>query len=457
MPADLTINMSEEMVYEPVLHWFNKKGINPDTVQYFGITVSGPDDDTAIHFPYSDIEGNFFGMKHRYGVLEGKRSFSWVKGLEVIPFNLREANRSTLFVCEGETDTMRLRQELGDTPDVGVLGIPGIQTWNDSWLPYFDTAETVYIILDNDEDYNVISKVDEAWLKIRRALGSRAKRVVLPKGTKDTCEFFQEYDLDALRYIVERLPATGESRFKTLDLTAEPPPVSWVLEGMICQGDIHLMIGEPSIGKSWLTMAMAIAVANPLCESFLGHRVAKHGRVLYFDEENPEDLIYDRLSRLGLSPAIAKNIRYINNNDVRLDKNPAGVLDEALEYAPTLIILDSLTRFHTEDENNNGAMASLFHNAFKPLARETGAALVLIHHASKTDSSSGYRRARGAGDITASVDTAFDVRLLEIGSLEITTYKSRRKAQGESVYVSLSDEDDGSISLVGSMDIPVPF
>jgi RecA-family ATPase len=206
-----------------------------------------------------------------------------------------------------------------------------------------------------------------------------------------------------------------------------------------------------------LTMAMALAVADPNAEKYMSHNVAAHGRVLYFDEENPEDLIYDRMTRMGLTEAIARNIRYVNNVGVRLDKDPIGVLDEAMEYEPALIILDSLTRFHTEDENNNGAMASLFHNAFKPLARETGAAVVLIHHASKTDSTSGYRRARGAGDITASVDTAFDVKLLEVGMLAVTTYKSRRKAQGESFYMTLKDREDGSIELEGTFDVPVPF
>ena len=100
-----------------------------------------------------------------------------------------------------------------------------------------------------------------------------------------------------------------------------------------------------------------------------------------------------------------------NNAGIRLDGSDADVLVEELSILePALVVLDSLTRFHTEDENHAGAMAALFHNAIKPLARETGAGVVLIHHANKTDSNSSYKRSRGSGDITASVDSGFDVR-----------------------------------------------
>src|SRR6266704_2948182 len=151
-------------------------------------------------------------------------------------------------------------------------------------------------------------------------------------------------------------------------------------------------------------MALALAIAND-GERFLGHVVREHGRVLYVDEENPEDLIYDRFRKLGLNMSSARNIRYLNNVGIRLDKSDADVLaEEAMDFEPALVVLDSLTRFHTEDENHAGAMAGLFHNAIKPLARETGAAVVLIHHANKTESNSSFRRSRGSGDITASVD-----------------------------------------------------
>ena len=79
---------------------------------------------------------------------------------------------------------------------------------------------------------------------------------------------------------------------------------------------------------------------------FLGHDILEHGRVLYVDEENPEDLVYDRFRKLGVDRETAKNIRYLCNAGIRLDKADADVLvEEALDFEPALVVLDSLTRF----------------------------------------------------------------------------------------------------------------
>lgn len=432
-----------------VLAWFEKKGISAETVFDFGVYV---DAEGAVCFPYGD-----YGTKRRFGVPTGDRSFRWSKGVDPQLFNLRDAMKPNLFLVEGETDTMRLRQEIGENEAVGVIGLPGIETWADYMGAHFANAERVWVILDNDLDYQVAGRVDNAWRSIRTSIGAKAKRVHLPRGTNDVCEFFEDYDMDALRLLVERQPKPGESRFKPLDLTADPPPVRWLVDGMICHGDIHLLIGEPGIGKSWITMALALAIADPERTKFLNRDVTEHGRVLYLDEENPEDLIYNRLHKLGLTRSVASNIRYLNNLGLRLDKQGDELVEEALDFQPTLIVLDSLTRFHTEDENHAGAMAGLFSNAIKPLARDTGAAVVLIHHANKTDSNSSYKRSRGSGDITASVDAGYDVREVGENSLAVANFKSRRSAQGDTMYVTIKDTGEQSVELVGGSTQDVPF
>jgi hypothetical protein len=81
----------------------------------------------------------------------------------------------------------------------------------------------------------------------------------------------------------------------------------------------------------------------------------------------------------------------------------------------------------------------------------------LIHHVNKTESSSGYKRSRGSGDITGSPDAAFDVRDLGEGILQVVNYKSRRIAQGHSLYYTIKDTPEGGVELQGGPDIPVPF
>lgn len=451
--------IANEAMAQEVLDWFGSKGILPETVATFGIRVAG---DGAIVFPYGE------GLeKRRYGVPTGERSFRWQTGTTPILYNQGDIARyENIIVCEGETDTLRLWQELelldrrsgsGEaTRNVGVVGLPGIETWNSDMAASLFPSKSVYVILDNDGDYRVAGRVDAAFRAIRHDLGRRARRVVLPRGVNDVCEFFEDYDIDALRLLISRQPNVGDSRFKTLDLTTEPAPPKWLVTDMICQGDIHLLIGEPGIGKSWLTMGLAVAVAEGRRE-FIGFPLATNGRVLYFDEENPEDLIYKRLSQLGLTEVGIENLRVVNNFGIRLDLDPTAVIDEALDFDPVLIVLDSLTRFHGQDENSAGAMADLFNSAIKPLARSTGAAVVLIHHANKTDSTSSYKRSRGSGDITASVDSGFDVHKLEDETLKIHNFKSRRSTQVDSRYVSIMDKADGSVELLGMSGISKVF
>lgn len=431
---------------EEVLAWFAKKGIQEPTVAAFGIY---PAEDGSVVFPYGEV-----GEKRRWGVPIGERSFRWEKGVDPVLYNREDRTKRNLFLCEGETDTLRLWQELRDSgSEAGVVGLPGIETWNPGMADDLEQAETVWVVLDNDSDYQVAGRVDNAWRSIRTALGRKARRIVLPRGINDLCEFFEDYSLDALRILVERIPQQGDSRFRTLNLSVEPPPVRWLVERLFCKGDIHLMIGEPGLGKSWLTMALTVAVAGGNRE-YLGYPIGEPGRVLYFDEENPEDMVFHRFLKLGLNKEIAENIRFVSNAGIRLDHDPTSVIDEAHAFEPDLIVLDSLTRFHGQDENSAGHMADLFNTGIKPLARETGAAVVLIHHANKGEGSS-YKRARGSGDITASADSAFDVQAIEPdgaidrGGVSIRNYKSRRASAPDVIYASAVNRPDGGVDVIG--------
>jgi RecA-family ATPase len=273
--------------------------------------------------------------------------------------------------------------------------------------------------------------------------------VFLPAGVKDVCEFFDLFGVEELRALVKKRSA-AESRFQTkiLDLTKEPPPVPWLVEDLLALGDVTMEIGDPNVGKSWLSMDLAVKIANAEEPAYwLGHALKKFGKVLYVDEENPLDVVYHRLKRLGLTSQGARNIRYLFQPGIWLNKDPATLLEEALEFEPVLIVLDSMARIHTADENSASAMAQLFKEAIKPLARETGAAVLLLHHTTKGDGSS-FQRSRGSGDITASPDAGLDVRSTSIpGMLTVSNYKSRRRLTGELISLRIEDGPADTVRL----------
>jgi hypothetical protein len=435
---------------EAIARWFlHERGITRDTLRHFDVQVR---EDGAVVLPYPN------GEKVRLGIPHGERRMFFTEGRAPDLFNQSEAGKEAVFLVEGETDTMRLWQELWDNNSsagttTGVVGIGGINTWREEMAHLF-TGRRVYVVLDNDQDYMVQDRVDVAWRHIRASLGSKARRVRLPSDVKDVCEFFAKgYSLDNLRSLCER---PTESHWVPLDLTREPPPVEWLVQDLICRGDVHLLMGEPGIGKSWLTMALCLGVVRG--SEWLGQPVTAPGRVLYIDEENPETLVFHRLRKqLGMTEDEARSIRYLNNQGILLDRDPDSLVDEALEFGSTLIVLDSLTRFHTGEEDKAGPMAQLYNSALKPLGRETGAAVVVLHHAGKTESNSSYRRSRGSGEIIANVDAGFDARRSGLNSMTLATFKSRRRQTGDVLHVAIVDTPEGGVRLIGGVTPEPPF
>jgi hypothetical protein len=122
-------------------------------------------------------------------------------------------------------------------------------------------------------------------------------------------------------------------------------------------------------------------------------------------------------------------------------------LDEAISYQPSLIVLDSITRIHTQDENNAGAMAALFNDSINVLTKETGSAIVILHHTNKGDSNSSYVRTRGSSDIGAAVDCGLECRSTSPGQFNLIHFKSRRKQAGNVTPIEIRDTPGGNVAV----------
>lgn len=419
------------MILESHKNWFqNERGITGETLEFFGAESASDD---WLTLPYDTGE--------RSRKMTGERDFRFTKGQKVCLFHPPQMPKeSWAILCEGETDTMRLWQEGYRS----VYGLAGFNTFRDEVLKPLQKYDKIFVILDNDQDYNVRHTVDAAWGRMRGILGAKARRVSLPDDVKDICEFFESYSDDTFKDIM-RQSLNGTYHYKALDLSVPPPEYEWLVKGLICQGDTTLIVGEPNVGKSWISLSLAVAMADEHT-MWCGHEVSNHGKVLYIDEENPHDVVYHRLHQLGASNF--ENLRYLHRQGVRLDRNFDKLLDEAITYQPRMIVLDSLTRFHTKDENNAGEMASLFNDSINVLCRETGAAVILLHHTNKSDSNSSYVRTRGSSDIGAAIDCGIEARKTDANKFNLVHFKSRRTQAGGLTKIEICDTIDGRVELV---------
>lgn len=320
-----------------------------------------------------------------------------------------------VFLCEGEKDTEAVRGAGGIATTYG-----GASDWKEEYAQVLRGRHVTVVQHKDDAGRKTASQI---LLDLRRN-GAETVRLVEARQGKDAHDHLNAgYSLDDF---------LEPSNFKPYDFKKTAKAVRWILDGYVAEGDLVLLAGKPKLGKSWWTMALAVAMANGT-EQFIGAK-CEGGKVLYFDEENPEDVSYDRIIR-ALNHREHKNLRYILNGGLRLDTHPELLKQEVAMWQPKLTIIDSLAAVQMKEENSRSEMGEILRGVLKPLAVETGSAILLIHHHDKQ----GYGP-RGSGDIEAAVDSIINLRGTPgEGKFRMSMQSRRRKSAHEMLEVTVYD------------------
>ena len=342
-----------------------------------------------------------------------------------------------MFLVEGETDLMAFWQNAPEEYRNRAVAVPGVPQFPGSVQALVEDARKVFVVYDNDKaGYDeekgemVLEKPasEEGWEKVHKYLGRKARRVVLPPDCKDVAEFFQKYDWAAFTVLL-RKAAEPIRHYRRLDLTQPVPEPRWLIEDLLYVGEAHILAADGGTGKSWLCQAMALAVAGT-DNTFMGLPVVRHGPVVYVDEEQSADLVLQRLNALGYDPDVHKALEYINFAGVDLLHEPEKLLEEVCDIEPALLIIESLSEVTVGgDENSPRDMNMLMRKSIKPLARESGAAVLVTHHTTKDKEG-----VRGATSIRNAADQAIAMKFAESGGDEtgnriIFPHKSRREGK----------------------------
>jgi predicted ATP-dependent serine protease len=184
------------------------------------------------------------------------------------------------------------------------------------------------------------------------------------------------------------------------ELLAEPEEaVEYLVEGLLPVGSTGLIVAKPKVGKSTFAANMAIAIARG--EPFLS-RQTKQGTVLYVALEGPRPQWRRTLAAMGLT---ADDSIYFF-----IGRAPQGALEwlaeNAREKQPVLVIVDTFQRFARVKDLNDYAQVSNATDPLIELARESGAALVYVHHAGKGERAEAGDTVLGSTALFGSVDTA---------------------------------------------------
>jgi len=176
-----------------------------------------------------------------------------------------------------------------------------------------------------------------------------------------------------------------------LDLMAAftelPPPLDYVLPNMVA-GTVGALVSPGGAGKSMLALQLAAQIAGG--PDLLEVGELPTGPVVYLPAEDPPTAIHHRLHALGVHltaeqrQAVAEGLLI----EPLIGKCPnimaLGWFDFLKRAAEgrRLVVLDTLRRFHIEEENASGPMAQVI-GRMEAIAADTGCSIVFLHHANK--------------------------------------------------------------------------
>lgn len=196
-------------------------------------------------------------------------------------------------------------------------------------------------------------------------------------------------------------------------------PVEWLFEDYLRPGALALLAGKPKEGKT--TFAYELAWHLVQGQPFLG-RTTKGGGVLILAlEEHPREVRL-RLQALGATtpPNLFIHCGFLDPSPTTLEAIKQFIVTNKI----SLVLVDTLAAFwRITDENDAAALTK----AIKPLlalARESGACILLIHHARKAEGAYGDE-IRGSGALFALADIGLILKRQEIYSQRILYGVSR--------------------------------
>ena len=367
----------------------------------------------VMRFPSSHyIKGK--GMPFSKGV-DGNWRMQRPNGLLPIYYKAEHEDKPVI-INEGEKAAIGCKKIAKDYDAVCWHG--GVSGWQGSdWSPLF--GKEVYIFPDNDD----VGK--ECATKIGKYLTKNGCQVTIatpPKDFADKDDLWDAYDKgyfasqeDLIDYIknnpLKPVRKRGSLYVQTVnEIMSNITEPEWVIDRIAESGTVLSVFGEPKSGKSFITIAMACAVATGT--DFYDY-ATKKSAVIYLAGEGFTGIArrcksYETFFDVKLSDAPL----LITNRGSRIgDDDEFAMLQDLCREAEEdhgeigLIVIDTLARNYGLNENSTEDM-NKFIQRVDELKEEFNATMVIVHHTGHVSSG----RARGSSVLPAALDYEFQVK-----------------------------------------------
>lgn len=268
---------------------------------------------------------------------------------------------------------------------------------------------------------------------------AKAYGVVVAEPVRDEVDLAELMGVAAPTTPVSETPRTApgrslRDRMLTVDQLGTLPSPEPLVEGLLYRNTLAQLVGAPGTYKSFAAMGMACALATRQT-TFEDHPIGHSGPVIYVAAEGasgmqarieawaqstiPEDTEAQRLLRRDLLvlPEVV---------DVLDESVVSDLIVAANESGAVLIVLDTRARMTVGADENSAKEMGLAIAQCERLRTETGATVLVIHHAGKQGTSGRGSNAWDGAVWTQLLTSADDAR-----NLTITADKHKEIASGD--------------------------
>jgi DNA-binding transcriptional ArsR family regulator len=192
--------------------------------------------------------------------------------------------------------------------------------------------------------------------------------------------------------------------FTVAELMAEPlPAVKWIVPEILPEG-VTILGGKPKMGKSWMALGLAVAVASG--GMALGVKSVERGGVLYLALEDNRRRLQKRLKKL--LPAEAPARLHLTTDWPRMNEGGAEMLARWLREHPEtrLVVVDILKRVRPQASVHRSVYEADYEalEAMQKLAGEHGIALLVVHHLRKLGATDPLDELSGSTGLSGAAD-----------------------------------------------------
>ncbi len=234
-----------------------------------------------------------------------------------------------------------------------------------------------------------------------------------------------------------------------------PEKIDWLWYPYIPRGKVTLLEGDPGLGKSWATMAIAAAVSRG--RKLPGQKVARNGKVLVL---SAEDGIADTIRpRVGSLEANLRKVFAIDEPVIMDEEGIERVGQQIRVIKPQLVVLDPLVAYmggkidlHKANETRT-IMSGLAH-----LAQTHHVAILAVRHLTKGQRDKSVYRGIGSIDIIGAARSAILVGQHPFDERDrvMVHIKSNLAHSGKSIRYRLRPESSRPFRWIGLCDITAP-